>query len=888
MRIQMSDRLRTWLKDSPILPEQFTLKSASGNSSSRYQIQERDESGKVSNVSGRIGFKGFVLKVKDIDTHAIYAAKFTIPQDYDHSRDEFHESRLATLLQPASNLFSIPKSCGRVKFFEGMPKEDCFDEFVCFISDWVEGETLESLLNRRDDIVSPYFASKLSIQLNKALGFLNRVNLKHDDLHYGNVMVLTPERDLIFDDEDRDQLNIKVIDTGSLKPYKQENSKPYDDLLHYTKILVDIFNVLIKNRRTVSNNRLFFEHFERVIKSLNCDDPQRFFPNLYADIQSELKKLEHYLSYQDSEFEETFHPFDAISAEQLASDQMLLDLFVDNIPWMDDVTSKASIVLTGPRGCGKSMMLRYLSVRAHLHNQTGNLEQIQSLPFFGVFVSCATELQNSLSIFSRDKSGDLLDKYSDEVVTFFNIVVARELFRSIASVKKNQVASNYFCILDSTEEELVNITKSYLGDDWLSRRFSGTPLSWQAAESLDKLRLKLSASMLNGTKTCKKLPDNYLAELTSSLSSSSRYFRVNPVAFLLDDYTSYRIPIDVQKLINKIVFERRASHIFKISCEKYGFSPKDNSNIRIEADREFHEIDAGAHLLSALGLAETTSAKRRKDAQHFIENLIDRRLRMAKWSGTTKSLIGKSDYDTYISVARAIHANKGVKNESIYHGLEVLADIWSGDIATILQVARTMFSLAQVKKVTTKQISKAVQHRSIVNISRSYLERIEAFHPNGPELQEVVRNFGATVTNLLIHGDLVNKKSKSINPRMVPRIEMTLDFGDDLMLQLKEQNPLAAQVAKELLRRAIFIELDHGRSKESNKKGTLRWEFRRIYLPGAGAALGKNHYIEIKTVKELIMLLTDQAQFKSIMDGRYLKNKGMDDLFSEEYETEDG
>jgi hypothetical protein len=50
-------------------------------------------------------------------------------------------------------------------------------------------------------------------------------------------------------------------------------------------------------------------------------------------------------------------------------------------------------------------------------------------------------------------------------------------------------------------------------------------------------------------------------------------------------------------------------------------------------------------------------------------------------------------------------------------------------------------------------------------------------------------------------------------------------------------------IARELVRRAIFIEMEPGLSRHGNVT-TLRWHLRRIYLPAFGAALAKNDAVK--------------------------------------------
>ena len=88
----------------------------------------------------------------------------------------------------------------------------------------------------------------------------------------------------------------------------------------------------------------------------------------------------------------------------------------------------------------------------------------------------------------------------------------------------------------------------------------------------------------------------------------------------------------------------------------------------------------------------------------------------------------------------------------------------------------------------------------------------------------------------------------------MPRIELDQRHGAAVEVLTAEQRDLAL----ELIRRAIFIEMEPGLSRHRNVT-TLRWHLRRVYLPAFRAALAKNDAVK-ESVNWLKYLLTNPAE----------------------------
>ncbi len=771
------------------------------------------------------GYKGAVWRVSD-DFGRLRAVKLCIYDDY-QDRSYLQELARASALEPYRE-FAHFVDAGLVELTLGqLPTQ----KFVCFVEEWIEGLTLESLCKKQNELVTASFLLAYVRGVCAALSALHQLGLKHDDLHAGNVMLARPVPGSLLQ-----EWAIKVIDTGSLKPADLPNKKPHDDHRHFVDHLVLLWNTVHARRILTVKDRRFLSEVSRLLQSMLDDDPSIALRDPAQIVRQFEVAYTRASSSRPDRVGTPASPFEFISAEHIADDRLLVSLFARSCPFLTKVDGPDPCLVTGPRGCGKSTMFRWLSLRAHLHKPQADLDEFR---IAGFYVSCSSDLQNRLGWIRTEA---LAQRFRREIVHYFNLLLAREVIQTLSLIASRADRQTFWGFGSAQEEEVCQYIIDRLGPD--SRpRIQGVSRLVQVAEAIESAMFSTHGQMLRGQNQTFCTGEAFLGDLSTLLARKVSYFQRKRVTFLIDDFSSHRLPTDVQVVLNQIVWERRPSHVFKLSSEKYGARLTDSLGATIDVSREMVEIDCGREYI-ALDDADQVERSRA-----FAVELLDNRLKAAGYLGTAESLIGASEWHEG-SLARALAEKPAGRILDQYHGLECIAGICSGDVSTLLLVYRRIFERGNVTKDSTSRVPTCTQHEAIVSASRELFEAIKHHVPCGPQMYTVVSCFGTLVRNILQHGRW-QKKGTTRTPTQCPRIELDQEEGAAVETLIEEQQLLA----RELIRRAVFIEMEPGLARHGNVT-TLRWHLRRVYLPAFSAALAKNDAVK-QRVNWLKYLLTD-------------------------------
>lgn len=544
---------------------------------------------------------------------------------------------------------TIPCHVAVLEFIDGNP-----------LSDFITGEIALNA-NEAAQIAADLFRLKAELE--------NRM-VNHNDLHAANIIVqrLTPGH--ARQGAMEPSVRVIAIDLGSVSSDRRSGGSYHGDLHWIAKHVQALVDVLLRAPDLVSDLESRVANALQLIAQIispalesqrtpSADDFIKLIEDHY------FKTAEPWRPWRRPLVLRTFNAsYNAQTLDAWHVPQLLVD---PEGAWLAKISAPGPLVMTGMRGCGKTLLLRAVQfhARAARHLEEGDdavIDRVVSDNYVGLFVSA----QRLLNV------GQSTESQTRDLFPRLFVAYALEAARALAHL--------YDLAPDQVDREaharLLTAVRQALVP---------APPEIELA-TIEQLERHLNTMLVNLSRSDSDIrlashPTTAFPNLAETIRAASPLWASAQILFLLDDVsTRYMTPDRVEAILSALIFQHPYC-AFKMTSEAQTIflSLKSPGMVNPAAHwRDFETFDLGA---------EVNQRLKEREGKAFVERILEQRAKFYPGHPQAKpsKILGDVPREQIAAtIARSKPDSRDRKQ--VYRGITALTGVCVGDIGSVITI----------------------------------------------------------------------------------------------------------------------------------------------------------------------------------------------------------